>query len=189
MKSRIKEQGSTAHIIIVVVVIVGIVSTLGFVLWQNFGKVPANDATESQVQTEADDSNTVLSVDFVAPLSIAQWGVKGDLGKNLVVNYTVNGDELRFTTNEVDCKEGLNGTGYITRRTASQPSPYPFDDGKTAVDIYDSTSATQARVGGYYYFYVAPSGICDIEQVEDYETVVEDLKAATQSFVGTLVQE
>lgn len=47
MKSRISQQGSTAHIVIVVVLVVALLGALGFIFWQNFIK----QEDTSQVQT------------------------------------------------------------------------------------------------------------------------------------------
>lgn len=186
MKSRNKESGSVVHIVVIIILVVAVLGLLGFVLWQNFLNKPVATQTSTQ-QTSSDNkgSSSTTSTE-VQPLAISEWGVKGDLGQSLAVNYMIEkGNEVRLTTNEVDCGSGLNGTGYIVRLTGSQKSPYAFDD-KTAAETYDATVETNALIGDYYYFFVPPSGVCEDNGVDYSETVAKDLKNATLSLIKTL---
>lgn len=72
MKSRIKEQGSALHIVIVVVLVVALLGALGFIFWQNFINKP-NDTQASVEQTNSeqsapsseDNSASFVSKDFM----------------------------------------------------------------------------------------------------------------------------
>jgi hypothetical protein len=186
MKSQSKESGSIVHIVVIVILVAAVLGLLGFVFWQNLMDKPAD--TQSSTQQTSTGTKEPASVDSTDAntLSISEWSVKGNLGKSLAVNYVIqNSNQLNLTTDEVDCGSGLNGTGYIVQLSGSDKGPGVFGD-ETAAETYDVTLETNARIGDYYYFFVAPSGVCEVDGVDYTETTAKELKDATLSLVKTL---
>lgn len=69
MKFRIKEQGGALHLVIIVVLVVAVLGSLGFVLWQN--SIQKNDLTTDVVTTETSDSLADPTSEQNLPVSYA----------------------------------------------------------------------------------------------------------------------
>ncbi|MFY9228036.1 MAG: hypothetical protein WAO28_01775 [Candidatus Microsaccharimonas sp.] len=70
MKSRIKEQGSAAHIVVIVVLVLAVLGLLGFVFWQNFMNKTETATSTKETATTADESTTSIS------LELGELGIK-----------------------------------------------------------------------------------------------------------------
>jgi hypothetical protein len=193
MKSRILEKGSSAHIVIIIVLVVALLGALGFVFWQNFVNKPATTSiTESSAETKQVTSSDNMLV-------VKEWGVKGDIGELADVSYTID-DE----TNQADegyqsmtiSADGLPAecnnlsVGKTVRLTANQQIPVAAGPSEsTAKEAFDSNdSGLAAHVGEYYYFYYGPVGnVCwsgDDDPI--YDQVTQTIKSG-RSFVETLI--
>ena len=146
--------------------------------WQNFVIKPA--------VKQADTSQTTAQTPTTKALVIPEWAVKGNLGQSLVTKYVIDNDQLQLITDEVNCGLG-NGTGHIVRLNGTDKAPYAFDD-RTAARVYDSTVEINAHIGNYYYFFVAATGVCEVNGV-DQSAVAKTLNTATLSLIKTLSQD
>ena len=175
---KLNNQTGSAHVIIIIILIAAVLGLLGFVFWQNFVTKPAaKQAGASQITAQTQTDKTLV---------ISEWAVKGNLGQSLATKYVINNDRLQLTTDEVNCGLG-NGTGHIARLNGTDKAPYAFDD-RTAAGVYDSTLETNAHIGNYYYFFVAATGVCEVNGV-DQSAVAKTLNTATLSLIKTLAQD
>jgi hypothetical protein len=156
------KQTGSAHIVIVIVLVLALLGALGFVFWQNFVNKPATQGavTSSTSQTALNDKTLLIS----------EWGVKGSYdAKDLSsVNYTFSGggnNRITLTAaNLPDNCGGLNGIGVIYRLSGDQPLPIVGDE-ETTQQAYQRLGKGDAfvQVGDYYYFFYAPNAPCDPE--------------------------
>jgi len=187
MKTRTSEQGS-AHLIIIIVLIVALVGTLGFVFWQNFVNKPAEKSTTSTSQQT--EINSDLPSGSKA-LTVSEWAVKSSYGGELVFGYTVFANDpnalLLTSGDSVACGQGI-GTVYRLKSGEKAASSFfggTNDEEMTAKDIYTSGNvSTQSKAGDYYYFLKDASGTCSSDTVTAMER--SGLIQATKDFVESI---
>lgn len=192
MKSRIKEQGSAAHIVIIVILVVAVLGLLGFVLWQNFIQ-PALSTTPLSTSQETAESDTAGKTN----ITITEWGVKGSFESDLTLTYKFdvfndNSEAVSLNSenmlNTKICKEGGYG-GFIDRYMADETVYQGVGDtGTPAKELYESrkeSGKATAHVGDYYYFITFPQAACAGTDDPAYN---DSLKAwnATIDFVKSL---
>jgi len=174
MKFQIKEQGSTAHIAIVVILVAALLGALGFIFWQNFVNKTSQD---SSTNTSATSSNTDSST---ASIDISEWGLKGTYDKDVLgtLSYSVAGNDLTFSSPKVNSDilpcTGLSSSSWgITKAQAG-------DKDASGVDVADSWT----KRGGAYYSRVYPQAGCEdkTSQVTSIDNAYKDLfTSLTQS--------
>jgi cytoskeletal protein RodZ len=189
MKSR-NQQGS-AHLIIIIALVVVVLGALGVIFWQNFMNKPVDTETVST----SSDSNTSPSKHLIG---VSEWGVKGETGELENASYTIttetsqtSGDYevLRFSATPSlpdNCKESY---GKVVRLTADQQMPnatVPSEE--TAKEAYDSNqSSGAAHVEDYYYFFYGSTGnVCWENDSDPIYAKVLQIIGAANSFVATL---
>lgn len=206
MKSRQSQTGS-AHLAIIIVLVVALLGALGFVFWQNFINKPvANQSGTAQTSTQTTTDKT---------LAVSEWGVVGSYtqassnveglnykfekidsstNKTVTASATDTGAYLAITSPALDSLCG-GGAGFaITRATgdasmsASVGSPE-----STAADVYNSINvpninySAKAHVGNYYYFLTAPQGSCT--DANSADTSQADVLGVAKDFLKNLKAE
>jgi hypothetical protein len=145
MKSRINQQGST-HVAIILVLVVALVGTLGFVFWQNFSKTDVSDTPEASTETVNDNEpaiETVLNIpagytmyeNEALGFSLSypsQWGDlrsietqpnisrQGANGENTTALAGSGDTAARISVYTKDSFFTQNAAGYVTRYQASK---------------------------------------------------------------------
>jgi hypothetical protein len=192
MKSRILEKGSSAHIVIIIVLVVALLGALGFVFWQNFVNKPATTSTTDSLvladNTDSENNN----------IAISEWGVSGSYTKTneSLVQYildTSNGyDYVYFDTTNVpdDCKS-YGGT--IKRFGKTDDVVYNSGStGSTAVQIYDENGGDTdkfKKIGDMYYLYEGPQSVCRMDNEDPGQIAAGDIVGVTKDFMASIKAE
>lgn len=190
MKSR-NQQGS-AHLIIIIALVVVVLGALGVVFWQNF-------ANKSDSASDASTKSSTVS--SKRSTSIPEWGVKGSYTytKDLDYSFISTGDsvylELTTPTIYADKYCSKAHTGIINRYKADELVYDSIGSEGVAASLYygstDSSTAqaAQAHVGDYYYFMTSPQGLCVEDENSAMGIEVADVYGATKQFVNSLQAE
>jgi len=194
MKSTYSERGS-AHLVLIIVLVIAVLGLLGFVFWQNFANQPAEQSETNQSVTNESTNEDAPdpAASFDTPLAVDEWGVVGDVGNIGAVSYAISNSEgtsgsLVLSVEGLDCGQSANGPGSILRLSATQLYPSAFES-STAEEVYTSSSEGSTQIGDYYYFYIAPNAVCVDENGADRTEDAEELAAAGRLFVETLVEK
>lgn len=168
-----KSQSGNVHLIIIIVLTVALLSTLGFVFWQNFMQ-PKN--TTPAVVTDVNKGYLVLN----------DWGVKFKLPTNLgsnKINYDLRAgkdfEAYVFSTSRVEALGGQclsTDQNFINLGTISR---------STSLSTAMTSPPTLAgKIGDYYYYYQHPQSICSsVGSSEDINQIqIEDI-AVIQSLL------
>jgi len=183
MKSRIKEQGSSAHIIIVVVLVVALVGALGFIFWQNFINKPAESTVQTTETTKTDETKQSPK-----SFAIAEWGVSIPVEGNYTfvagdsTHGTIYSKELTQLEKDLGCTE-QNGVSISRSQTVEDMPDYLKAD-------------VSPKANGYYFVLIHSNQTLCVgaggdtgptsDDVNDlYELEFSKLKVALKSVVET----
>ena len=198
MKSYNNQQGSTAHIVIIILLVVAVIGLLGFVFWQNFiSKEPAVESNNASTTDVVNDESELVT----APkLAITQWDIGGDYSDNSVqLTYEIetrfDGNILSFSEARLADAEGCDeptAAGYVVRQTADEEATQgSTGNGLTAKEAYDRYAAGEpsefapiAKVGDYYYLMTGPQAVCSEDQA--IANIQESATRAVAKFVNSL---
>jgi len=161
-----KTQVGSAHLIVVLVLVLALIGSLGFIFWQNFMQQKTNDdkavVVTPEVSKTDDATPAVPSNDGY--LVLEDWGVKyklpSDLGNNTIKYYKVSDnpsvtDGYYFSTSRV---EGL-GAGCLP--TDQYYGALAMTTRSTMDNNNDvSGPSAKTKIGDYYYFYWHPQAAC-----------------------------
>lgn len=166
-----KSQSGSAHLIIIIILVVALLGALGFVFWQNF-------VNKTDVVSGNTSSNKTIT--------IKEWGVKGTYSGDTIYNYTFSEFGSLSLTSSLLSTDCADSVGYITRATANEDAIFgSTSTGFTAKEAYDGgkDSWGSAHVGDYYYFLVSPQAGCGPEgsrgvlQDEAFDATTELIKS------------
>jgi len=169
-KRNVREQGS-AHLIIIVALVVILIGALGFIAWQNFGP----DTTEKTSTTETVETDTAEvfepEEEAVKPeltgtkyLVISDWGVKFPYIGNVEIKIgEKSAKTIGLTTDQLikygdDCS--TTGGGLIVRGFAGDNAYVAGEE--TYADLY--AKGMVGKIGDYYYMYQASQALCDKQE-------------------------
>lgn len=165
MKNRLQESGS-AHVAVVVVLIVALIGALGFIFWQNF--IQRKDSDTSTNTTQSAKSEDTRSVESRA-LALNQWGVSVPLTEDdpeYVSTYEKNTDEevYLFSVKDEDFCEEDSSIGVLWRAKLNdviteQHGGDTSGIGKTWEEYYRDNEYV-IRIDGYVYVYSGPQSVC-----------------------------
>lgn len=195
MKSR--SQTGSAHVVIIIVLIVALLGAVGFVFWQNFLK-PSNKQADNASLTSSKDAQGTSqsklsdkdSQEISQPkLSINEWDVGGDYtGNGARLAYSIKGSSLIFTDSRLAGTECEGYGGSISRQTANEEAYN--GNGATVKVAYDQGRSSDkfspiGHVGDYYYTFMGQDVACPDESLaqivnEEYDAwreVVKTLRA------------
>lgn len=199
MKSR--NQSGSAHVVIIIVLIVAVLGALGFIFWQNFVNKSANmnSSTSTSEQTEDQVSSDTSTI------TIGEWGVKGTYdtsADDATVSYVIrtnaeadvssSSDDYElvyFDTSSVpsDCK-GYGGV--IKRFTADQEVQFSAGAaGVTSSEMYAQNGGDTdkfKKVGNYYYWYEGPQSACGTDEDDPAEVAASYMVGVTKDFMASL---
>ena len=183
MKSRIKEQGSAAHIIIIVVLVLAVLGLLGFVFWQNMNK-PVDNKTATTDSTATSETTDKESSSNSKTLTVTEWSVSGTYSAESTIGYTVN-QFGSLSISDPSQRSGCEALGSISRGNAGDDAVVGSTySGKTTKEAYDlGYGDARAQVGEYYYLYTGPQQSCDDaanqeKAVDAVKEFVTNLKAS-----------
>jgi hypothetical protein len=193
IKNSSKQTGS-AHVVIIVILVIALIGTLGFVFWQNF--FASKDTTPQQEAGQIEKSSSSSenkSADLdKGYLVLKDWGVKFKLPqtKSEIVYYkeAANGVEYYdFTTKRVEalgetCVEP-NSQGFVTRlgsisrsvtKNELHPSAYAINNNKP--------------LGGFYYYNSGAQSLCATAEGST-DIQVEDRKLVNDMLMNPILIE
>jgi len=176
MKSRISQQGSVAHMAVVIVLVIALLGALGFIFWQNFlrsqsSEKSASEATSTSQNVNSNDEQAGpgdLNKDY---LVIDSWNVRFKPSGTAKVGYEAKGGDYWLTTDKWKNFGGIcdtNGGVLLQRSTekstvmASPPQPLNNEE----------------KIGDYYYYYYGPQSSCSDDHVGEEATeyqIIRDL--------------
>jgi hypothetical protein len=175
MKS--KQQGS-AHIIIVVILVLALLGALGFIFWQNF----LNAKPEvTKVQTTVESTTTTLKTGY----AIDNWGV----------TIPVAGTGYEENTSPANNPEHFSVTTKAILAEAQKDNCTDITDDvslgqiqkETSVDAGDPTPHS-AVIGGYYYFFLSRSEVACADSNGNGPTTLNNLEdAAIKDLTSAIV--
>ena len=181
MKSQIKEQGSIAHITIVIVLVVALLSALGFIFWQNFLRSGSSDMSTGKNGTSQSAQKDNVEIVPVDPnkdyLVVDSWSVRFKPNVSAKVSYESKDDGYWFTTEKWKNFGGICDTngGILVQRsteksTAMASPPRPLNN--------------EEKIGDYYYYYIGPQSACSddhtSEEPSEYQ-IVRDLLSTIEA--------
>ncbi|MFZ3010178.1 MAG: hypothetical protein WA030_04165 [Candidatus Microsaccharimonas sp.] len=190
MKSRIKEQGSAAHIVVIVVLVLAVLGLLGFVFWQNFMNKTetATSTTETTTTTEPVESTE-------QKLTVSEWGIEGSYTSTKDLEYKIDTTNdisvLEFTSPAVaaidgNCNEYTAGIvrylGDEVTYIGAGSTGNPESTGKgiyESMDVPNASWEAKAHIGDYYYFMSRPQSACESDQAD----ALIDVQAAALEFL------
>lgn len=167
MKHSTHQTGS-AHVIIIIVLVVALLGVLGFVFWQNFvSEQPAD------IETGIAGETAQISSQPVKTLTVSEWGIEGSYESRLTLVYQIaenNPNSLYFSTLERNEQHNLayNNTagcfgykGAIVRYLPDDRVIAPDGTDHGSVEEYYTDSEYAFISDGYYYTYQPTQSPCD----------------------------
>ncbi|MDB5166970.1 MAG: hypothetical protein JWN26_115 [Candidatus Saccharibacteria bacterium] len=178
MKSRQSQAGS-AHLVIIIVLVVALLGALGFVFWQNFINKPvANQANSSQT-TPTTKTDTTTTSPTATGFVVSGWSV------------SIPTTETGFQANSASSSNGYDFYGVTTAALKAEAAKENCNDSGIgsiyrATSLDGSPSAHSAKVGNYYYGFTQRSTAACVDangnEAEPLNTLMmsaeADLKAA-----------
>lgn len=158
MKSRIKEQGSALHIVIIVVLIIALLGALGFIFYQNFIKQDApvsNTVPDTSQQTEDEEEagtykgTRVVALSGVYSIKIPNgWKVtrNTDSTSNIQQSMGPNGLEYDESKSPVVTDELIGGHDALIFSIGVQDGDIDSYDGETATEFKTDSGLVGKRV-------------------------------------------
>jgi heme/copper-type cytochrome/quinol oxidase subunit 2 len=152
-----QRQIGSAHLIIIVIIILALLGALGFVFWKNISK------TNSTPSITTSSPSPKPASDY---LTISDWGIKFKIADALKTTDILNTKEqskdtppqtsYAFTTKRIQSLGGACATQpfdntEILTRTSEKPNATP-----------DSTLINSTAIDSYYYILGAPPAFCTV---------------------------
>ena len=146
MKSR--NQTGSAHIVIIIILVVALVGALGFVFWQNFLNKPSSTRDTTNSATKSSLDMTFLEID--------QFGVKIPYDRTSDT-YTVEVFPANLAS--VQSKKANDACGravtiaYISHYKVDEklPADYPGNNGKAKLYVEDLNNLPSVTIGDDFY--------------------------------------
>lgn len=167
-----KSQQGSAHIIVIVILVIALLGTLGFVFWQNYVKVDDSgkvSLVDNEKTTNEESDSGKAAVDNNEYLSISEWGIKGTYTGAHALEYTI-ADNVFLSFKSSDLTGGCSDfmVAGISRYTGDQLmkdiSPFDINTMTTVSEFYAvdniGTYSGNKHIGDYYYVYVSPQAGC-----------------------------
>ncbi|MEI6054338.1 MAG: hypothetical protein WCQ49_03155 [Candidatus Saccharibacteria bacterium] len=161
-----KSQSGSAHLIIIVILIISLLGALGFVFWQNFMQPKVNNAVPAEV--------TDNQIPGRKTLSIPELGIKGYYTGDLTLKFDTKN---QFFTDDTlgKCLNGQSGfMGSISRYSANDTVYYWRNgvvayisasgetiEGDTATNLFNAQTLSDNNNGFYikhisdYYYFIS----------------------------------
>jgi len=172
-----QNQTGSAHVVVIIILLIAVLGLLGFVFWQNFivPNVKTVDQPNLSQQEAKPESESVADLNegyFV----LDDWSIKFKIPDGLTgIKYYKVSDSYELTTSRVedlggDCKEpaddevpGVIRLGGIGRKSDPVDSEYVLmlNDGEP--------------ISGYYYWYSAAQSTCAYDDPEGLQAIDRDL--------------
>lgn len=193
MKSR--NQTGSAHIVIIIILVVALVGALGFVFWQNFMNKSAIVGNTNTSTSKAGD------VSEAKTLTISEWGIKGSYSGNKSLSYAIGSsegtDNLQLTSDIIKPGGLCDNNGSIARYKGDDVTTLGAGSTGnpeiTAKDAYENMSVpniswrAKAHIGAYYYFLSKPQSACLKDMVgESIADESEMLSGSTTEFFESM---
>ena len=200
MKTTVN-RGS-AHAVIIIVLVVALLGTLGFVFWQNFIKkddtakttdttkqTNDNKTAESTTKKAETKTDTPAQPSDVKYLVVKEWGVKFPYKGKDTLTYEYLDDAIQLISKKLadkykgSCEEGFMFIGRDKEGDeVSQWYGKKADYLRTYKQLYDSPDPDWAagKAGGYYYVPVHFHNRCgpNMEKVGEFPDSAKDQKSA-----------
>ena len=189
MSKNINQKGSVSLVIIIVLVL-GLVGSLGYVAYDKFivkapvaeeEIVPAEEEqlsnsdieehdvdneTESETEEPADNTTTTTETNSDAKYIISQWGIKGVYNGSYTAQYEIsynsNGQTLVFNSREFISQSGKECNIVSLSRNSDKPAGVTSLANFDGItgEFYSGEELTYKHVGEYYYGYSFNRGTC-----------------------------
>jgi len=185
INKTLSQKGST-HIVIIVILVIALLGTLGFVFWQNFINKSTPQINNDTSKTDnKQQENTNKDTQKSNRLTLNDWGVTFTVSASLAsteIKYEAKGvDSYVFTTSRIQALGGectKSPFGDTVNLTRSTEKPIAVPDGELL---------NESPVNGYYYVLSAPISSCSsldsnqqtVHQVNPIETSDRDALNAT----------
>lgn len=184
MKTR--NQTGSAHVIIIVILVIVVLGAVGFMFWQNFINKPAANDTTNQMTQQKETPSTTDSDSKT--LTVTEWNIKGSYNGDQTFSYEIfPTDDNALLLKKGDSLACGKGIGSVYRLKSDEKSSFFGTSGMemTAKDIYASGDVTyQAFIGDYYYFLKDASTACPTDNVSETDRAA--LIQATKDFVPSI---
>jgi hypothetical protein len=188
-----KHQQGSAHLIIIIALVVVVLGALGFVFWQNFINKPVNsEVSKTSITGSAANGGETSAKKLV----VSEWGIDGNYESVGELQYNLRtsfGETyLEFTSPEVAAAgEDCDVYSAATVRYSADDVTYigsgstgnPESTGKgiyETMDVPNSSWVAKAHIGDKYYFMSNPQSGCDNAA---QESATEKVRAAAVEFL------
>ena len=187
MINKTLSQKGSAHVIVIVILVIALLSTLGFVFWQNFMNKDTTRTNNTTAKIEVKQKDAASEdAQKSDQLILNDWGVKFTISPSLLTSTTVKYraigiDTYAFTTSRIEdlggeCAKPPFGDTVTLTRFAEKPIAVP--DGELLNEI---------PINNYYYVLSGPISSCSslnssqqpTSQVNPIETNDRDALKAT----------
>lgn len=157
MKMHINNQQGSAHVVLVVILVVTLIASLGWIFWQNFiYKEPGVDNSKNVTSQETQKPQDKKSTQRTYNLVISQWGLGG--------NYDTSVGELEY---KIEAREGNEylylvnpsfdpecSVAAITRYSPDGRVPLSVDGSQSvAAKDYSESPENWKKIDNYFYQY------------------------------------
>lgn len=170
-----KSQPSRMHSIIVIIVVVALISTLGFLVWQNF--------IQKNLQNTGKE------------IIISEWSIKGKYKGSLPIKYTYFGFDININVDSTDACS-LYYAGSISRYSGDKKLSTNLaaaeDDDRTYAEYFakDGTSgfgvSSSKHIGNYYYIIILPNTGCYDSTNPEYKASYKQAAKDVLDYFNTL---
>jgi hypothetical protein len=157
MINKTLSQKGSAHVVIIVILVIALLGTLGFVFWQNFIHKDTLD-TSNTAKVESKQENTNENAKKSDQLTLSDWAIKFTISSSLTsteVKYQAKGtDTYVFTTARIqalggECVKSPFGDTVNLARMTEKPVATP-----------DGELLNESPINNYYYVLSGPISSC-----------------------------
>lgn len=158
MINKTLSQKGSAHAVIIVILVVALLGTLGFIFWQNFIKPETAQNTNSNTSKTENKEKTTDDTKKSNQLVLNDWGVKFTIAAPLAsteVKYKArDANSYVFTTSRIEalggeCTKSPYGDTASLIRFTEKPVAVP-----------DGELINESPINGYYYALSGPIASC-----------------------------
>ena len=178
-------QLGSAHVVIIIALVVMLMGTLGWIFWQNFiqkkdGRVSTADTTKTDTKQAANKTKQeeVTKDSNEGYVVLEDWGVRFKPTSTTKISWAKSGGSYAFTTDTWKNLTGACNTEIKVFRTPDKDNT----PASPPIALND-----EQKIGDYYYYYLQPHDACFKTGEGDSAAWSEQARSVTD-FIKTIEQ-
>jgi len=181
-----KKEAGSAHIIVIVVLVIALVASLGWIFWQNFVQTDTPKKQELTAQTDTTQEKTPTAEE--KPLELKEWAVSIPLTEADSDFSVKMSDDDYYIVSSSKANPGCEGEhkhsiGSVSRFVADEKSEKgSLLDGATPREVFkDNNNAV--IIGKYVYHYSRPQSLCADVTEDEGKAINDAIRRFTKAFI------